>query len=48
MVKPKKCTRISQSGNSYAINCTIQGVRLILSKRFDWPYMSFFIDQSEC
>ena len=29
MVKQKKCTRITQSGKNYAIDCAIQGVRLI-------------------
>ena len=29
MVKQKKRTCITQSGKNYAINCAIQGVRLI-------------------
>ena len=33
MVKQKKCSSITQSGKNYAINCAIQGVRLIWKQR---------------
>ena len=33
MVKQKKRTRITQSGKNYAINCVIQGARLIWKQK---------------
>ena len=33
MVKQRKRTRITQSGKNYAINCAIQGVRLIWKQK---------------
>ena len=41
MVEQKECTDIMQSGKNCAMNCTIQGVRLIWKQRFDWPSVSF-------
>ena len=43
----KKRTRITQSWKNYAINCAIQGVRLIWKQIF-YLLVSLIIDQSEC
>jgi len=50
MVKQKKRTCITQSGKNYAINCAIQGVRLIWKQKI-WSAICKFLlitDQSEC
>ena len=46
----KKRTRITQSGKNCAINCAIQGVRLIWKQKIWLAFLDFFfiIDQSEC
>ena len=43
MVKQKKRTRITQSGENYAINCTTMACAWFENKRFDWPSVSFFL-----
>ena len=41
MVKQNKCTRITQSGKNCAINCAIQGVRLIWKQKIWLPICEF-------
>ena len=42
MTKQKKRTRITQSGKNYAINCAIQGVRLIWKEKI-WLAIGEFL-----
>ena len=44
MIEQKKRTRITRSGKNYAINCAIQGARLIWKQK----WVSLIIDQPEC
>ena len=47
MVKQKKCTRFKESGKNYAINCAIQGARLIWKQKdFIGPDQILLFSQS--